>query len=57
MTDKEIIRTLMKEIDAGRKWMSMAYKHPDDEGKTEPAWKAWRKAMERTEQVRKEMKS
>ena len=56
MTDKELIRVLTKEIEAGRKWMQLAYKHPDDEGKTEPQWKKWRKAIEATDKAKEAMR-
>jgi hypothetical protein len=52
LTDKELIRVLNKEIAAGRKWMQLAYKHRDDDSILEPAWKAWQKAMEATDNAK-----
>lgn len=52
MTDKELIRVLTKEIKAGRKWIRMAYKYPDDDSKTEPALQAWLRAIEATDKAK-----
>lgn len=52
MTDKELVRVLNKEIKAGRKWIRLAYKYPDDDSKTEPALRSWLRAIEATDKAK-----